>query len=91
MPETLVQFREDTTQGKDLQIHTIDPTGIIEAIDATPFQKAVWKAVVQIKPGDTVSYADLAVKIGRPRAFRAGANACGANRFAGVIPCHRVI
>ncbi|WP_246661270.1 MGMT family protein [Rhizobium sp. MHM7A] len=75
----------------DLDIHTIDPTGLIEATDATPFQKSVWTAITQIKPGETVSYAVLAAQVGRPRAFRAVANACGANRYAGVIPCHRVV
>jgi O-6-methylguanine DNA methyltransferase len=57
----------------------------------TPFQKAVWKAMTTIPRGETRSYAWLAATVGKPRAFRAVANACGANPLPVVIPCHRVI
>lgn len=89
--DALRPLRGGVTLLADLDINTIDPISLIEATDATPFQKSVWRAIAQIKPGDTTSYADLAVQIGRPRAFRAVANACGANRYAGVIPCHRIV
>ncbi len=57
----------------------------------TPFQKKVWAALRDIKAGSTVSYSDLAHKIGKPDSVRALANACGANPVAVLIPCHRVI
>lgn len=57
----------------------------------TTFQQTVWKALQNIPYGETRSYADVAVSIGRPRAFRAVARANATNRMAIVIPCHRVI
>jgi AraC family transcriptional regulator of adaptative response/methylated-DNA-[protein]-cysteine methyltransferase len=57
----------------------------------SPFQNAVWDALLAIPPGQTRSYADIARAIGRPAAVRAVARANGANPFAVVIPCHRVI
>jgi methylated-DNA-[protein]-cysteine S-methyltransferase len=61
------------------------------AVRGTPFQEAVWKALFEIAPGETLSYLSLATRIGRPRAVRAVANAVGANPIAIVLPCHRVI
>ncbi|MEM6796163.1 MAG: trifunctional transcriptional activator/DNA repair protein Ada/methylated-DNA--[protein]-cysteine S-methyltransferase [Acidobacteriota bacterium] len=57
----------------------------------TPFQRAVWKSLLEIPPGETRSYSELAAALGRPRATRAVARANGANRIALLIPCHRVI
>ncbi|MBY0271936.1 MAG: trifunctional transcriptional activator/DNA repair protein Ada/methylated-DNA--[protein]-cysteine S-methyltransferase [Alphaproteobacteria bacterium] len=57
----------------------------------SPFQKRVWEELQKIPFGETRSYAELAATIGKPSAFRAVANANGANQFAIVIPCHRVI
>lgn len=57
----------------------------------SPFQKNVWAALQKIPYGETKSYADLAKALGKPTAFRAVANANGANQIAIVIPCHRVI
>lgn len=57
----------------------------------SPFQKKVWEALKQIPFGETRSYAEIAISIGQPTAFRAVANANGANQFAIIIPCHRVI
>ena len=57
----------------------------------SPFQNAVWDALLAIPPGQTRSYADLARAIGKPQAVRAAAQANGANQLAIVIPCHRVI
>lgn len=57
----------------------------------TPFEMRVWDELLQIPPGETRSYADIAKAIGQPSAFRAVARANGANRLALVIPCHRVI
>lgn len=57
----------------------------------SPFQKQVWDALQKIPSGETCSYADIARRIGRPTAFRAVAQANGANQLAIIIPCHRVI
>ena len=57
----------------------------------SPFQQSVWNALLQIPPGETRTYSDIAVAIGSPKAFRAVARANGANQVAIVIPCHRVI
>jgi AraC family transcriptional regulator of adaptative response/methylated-DNA-[protein]-cysteine methyltransferase len=57
----------------------------------SPFQNAVWDALLTIPPGETWSYAQLARTVGRPQAVRAAGTANGANQLAIVIPCHRVI
>jgi AraC family transcriptional regulator of adaptative response/methylated-DNA-[protein]-cysteine methyltransferase len=57
----------------------------------SPFQKRVWEELKKIPKGETRSYAEIATAIGKPSAFRAVALANGANPFAIVIPCHRVI
>jgi O-6-methylguanine DNA methyltransferase len=57
----------------------------------TPFQQKVWRAIMKIPRGQTRSYAWVAKMAGRPRAIRAAANACGANPYPVIIPCHRVI
>lgn len=60
-------------------------------IKGTAFQMDVWNALCQIPVGKTNSYTDIAVRIGKPKAFRAVANACGQNPVAFIIPCHRVL
>ncbi len=57
----------------------------------TAFQQRVWNALRKIPPGQTVSYTDLAQRVGMPNAVRAVASACGANHLAVAIPCHRVV
>ena len=60
-------------------------------IQGTPFQKSVWDALREIPPGTTVSYTELACRIGRPAAVRAVAHACAENAHAVLIPCHRAV
>lgn len=60
-------------------------------IRGTAFQKRVWKTLREIPAGYTASYAQVAQRIGKPRAVRAVAQACGANALAVAIPCHRVV
>lgn len=60
-------------------------------IRGTAFQQQVWQALRRIPPGETISYAELARRIGKPAAVRAVGSACGANALAVVIPCHRVV
>ena len=57
----------------------------------TAFQRAVWSALTTIPPGETLSYAALAMKIGCPQAVRAVGLANGSNPISVVVPCHRVI
>ena len=57
----------------------------------TPFQMDVWNEMLRIPAGSVRSYGDVAKRIGRPKAFRAVAQACGANPVAVVVPCHRVV
>jgi methylated-DNA-[protein]-cysteine S-methyltransferase len=57
----------------------------------TPFQHQVWEALRAIPHGETMSYADLARRIGRPGASRAVGSANGRNPISIVVPCHRVI
>jgi len=60
-------------------------------IRGTAFQQRVWRALRDIPPGTTVSYAEIAARIGAPKSARAVAQACGANPLAVLIPCHRVV
>lgn len=57
----------------------------------TDFQKKVWNELMRIPYGVTISYKDLARRIGMPSAVRAVANACGTNALSIFVPCHRVI
>ena len=60
-------------------------------IRGTVFQQRVWQALMHIPPGQTTSYAEIAARLGSPRAVRAVAGACAANKLALAIPCHRVV
>lgn len=57
----------------------------------TPFQRAVWRALADIRAGETVTYAELARRVARPAAIRAVGAANAANPLSLVAPCHRVI
>lgn len=57
----------------------------------TEFQQQVWQEIQKIPRGATWSYTELAVALGKPKAVRAVATACGANRVALLVPCHRVV
>jgi methylated-DNA-[protein]-cysteine S-methyltransferase len=63
----------------------------VKKLNGTIFQKKVWGALLKIPKGKTVTYKELATRIGKPMAIRAVANAVGANPMAPLIPCHRVI
>ena len=69
--------------------------GVIESLPVktagTPFQRSVWQALRRIKCGTTISYAELARRIGKPKAVRAVGLANGQNPISIVVPCHRVI
>lgn len=78
---TVVGFVERPGLGLDLPLD----------IRGTAFQQRVWQALRRIPVGSTVSYTELARRIGQPRAARAVAAACAANALAVAIPCHRVV
>ena len=60
-------------------------------IKGTDFQKMVWSEITKIPKGKTITYKELAAKIGKPKAYRAVANACAKNPLLVIIPCHRVV
>ncbi|MBR7889609.1 methylated-DNA--[protein]-cysteine S-methyltransferase [Marinomonas sp. A79] len=60
-------------------------------LHGTDFQMQVWQSLLTIQTGDTRSYGELAAQIDRPNAVRAVGTACGKNRIAVLIPCHRVL
>jgi AraC family transcriptional regulator of adaptative response/methylated-DNA-[protein]-cysteine methyltransferase len=77
----VVGFVEAPRMGLDLPLD----------VRGTAFQQRVWQALRGIPAGKTASYAEVARRIGRPKAVRAVAQACGANPIAVAIPCHRVV
>lgn len=60
-------------------------------IAATAFQWRVWEALTRIPAGTTKSYGELAAELGQPGAARAIGRACGSNRLALIVPCHRIV
>ena len=62
-----------------------------DLVEGTALQRAVWLEIAKIPYGETISYTQLAERVGFPRAVRAVASACGANPVPLIIPCHRVV
>jgi len=60
-------------------------------LQGTAFQIKVWEFLLSLEEGDVISYSELAQGIDRPKAVRAAASACGANRIAVLVPCHRIL
>ena len=81
LADQVVRFIEQAAGAIDFPL---DPSG-------TDFQKRVWQALREIKPGTTTSYKEVAMRIGAPKAVRAIARACAANPLAVAIPCQRVV
>lgn len=65
--------------------------GMVRLVTGTPFQRAVYEELLKIPKGHTVSYAEVARRVGRPGAARAVGQAVGANPIPLLIPCHRVL
>lgn len=87
---------------EDVKPHFIDK--VLQAVDhgivdpavpvslvGTYFQRKVWEELRMTRPGQTVSYGDIATKIGRPGSHRAVGTACGYNPIAIFVPCHRAV
>jgi AraC family transcriptional regulator of adaptative response/methylated-DNA-[protein]-cysteine methyltransferase len=81
MVATVIGLIEEPGRASDLPLD----------VRGTAFQEQVWQALKSIPAGTTATYAEIAGRIGRPGSMRAVANACGANRVAVLIPCHRVV
>ena len=77
----VVGFVDQPARGLDLPLD----------VRGTAFQQRVWQALRQIPAGSTVTYAEIAERIGAAKSVRAVAQACGANLLAVAIPCHRVV
>ena len=60
-------------------------------LQGSPFHLQVWRELRKVPPGKTVSYQELARRLGKPKAARAVGQACGANPIPLIVPCHRVI
>lgn len=91
---------EDGTAGGSPAVRALERyfAGELDALDAVPvasggstFQRGVWRALRDVPAGTTISYAELAQRVGRPTAFRAVGLANGANPIGIVVPCHRVV
>ena len=83
-----------STRVKQILAHLENPQRSLDLpldIQGTAFQRLVWTALREIPPGSTASYADIAAKIGHPKAARAVAQACASNKIAVAIPCHRAV
>jgi methylated-DNA-[protein]-cysteine S-methyltransferase len=55
------------------------------------FFQAAWKVMREVPAGETITYTELAGRVGRPRAVRAAGSACARNRIAPIVPCHRIL
>ena len=79
--EQLEEYFAGTRDRFDVKMH----------MDGTAFQRTVWHELTQIPYGETISYGELAKRIGRPDRARAVGTANGQNPIAVIVPCHRVI
>ena len=95
-PKARLVEAEDALSGALKRVVALveEPAGALDLpldIRGTAFQERVWQALRKIPAGKTRSYSEIAKAIGEPSAHRAVANACGANKIAVAIPCHRVV
>lgn len=77
----LTEYEQGKRKVFDLALH----------LKGTDFQKLVWNALLAIPFGETRTYQEIAVQIGRPKALRAVGGACNRNPIGIIVPCHRVI
>jgi len=86
------KFTHDENHATDLSAIVFDFSGKTNLhIIGSPFQIKVWRALLQIQPGQVVTYSDVAAKIDQPSSVRAVGTAIGRNPIGFLIPCHRVI
>ena len=77
----LTEYEKGIRKSFDLPLH----------LKGTEFQKQVWNALLEIPFGETRSYQEIAIRIGKPKALRAVGGACNRNPIGIIVPCHRVI
>lgn len=83
-----IMFLDDCVKGK---VGIEEFLKMVDFGKGTEFQKSVWRKICDIPRGMVWSYGEVAEEIGRPKAFRAVANACSKNPLALIVPCHRVV
>lgn len=88
MAEPLHRAKEQLQEYFDKNRQTFD---LDLAPEGTEFQKRVWNELAQVPYGHTVSYMEIAKRLGDPKVIRAAASANGKNPIAIIIPCHRII
>ena len=94
---TLQEDKAGLKQDMQTLLHYVDhPLGQLNlqhplAAHGSEFQKKVWAELAKVPAGQTITYTELAKRIGNPAAVRAVAGACAANPLAMVVPCHRVL
>lgn len=88
MAEPLHRAKEQLQEYFDKNRQTFD---LDLAPEGTEFQKRVWNELAQVPYGNTVSYMEIAKRLGDPKVIRAAASANGKNPIAIIIPCHRII
>jgi O-6-methylguanine DNA methyltransferase len=93
IPLPVLQWHRTTTDALKKILGGTEPKELppLDWTGKTEFQKSVWKAMLQIPPGRTKSYGEVAAAIGKPKAVRAVGGACGANPIPVLVPCHRVL
>lgn len=77
----LTEYENGTRKVFELPLH----------LKGTDFQRQVWNALLEIPFGETRSYQEIAIRIGKPKALRAVGGACNRNPIGIIVPCHRVI
>lgn len=77
----LTEYERGARKVFDLPLH----------LEGTEFQKQVWNALLEIPYGETRTYQEIAIRIGKPKAVRAVGGACNRNPIGIIVPCHRVL
>lgn len=88
-PEPLQSYADQLVAFLEAKTDIFNPP--LDILFGTTFQREVWAELRKIKPGETLSYTELAARVGNPSAVRAVASACARNGLAIAIPCHRII
>jgi methylated-DNA-[protein]-cysteine S-methyltransferase len=89
--ECLAPFREAASQIRAYFRGELKSFNLPLSLHGTAFQHSVWNELCRIPFGKTISYRELALRVGRPKAWRAVGSANGRNPLPIVVPCHRVI
>jgi methylated-DNA-[protein]-cysteine S-methyltransferase len=92
-PENIQRWHETTSTAVREALEGRAPEKLppLDLQNGTAFQRRVWEALIAIPPGQTITYGELAARVGAGRATRAAGAACGANPIPLLIPCHRVV